>query len=332
MGEFDIVEKIREKTEEEDINSILKTAFIGGYSKKSVMEYLAETRKKQQSIKDTFNSNIQSVFEEKERLKSENETLSLRLEKSESDYKTLSEAINIYKLDDSEYTLNDVMTFKINIETLKKEKQDLESALVLKDQEIERLEFIAKEEEEKTDRAEREIDILNEQIILAKSETMDKAKKSSELSRALLEAKNEVKFLREVVSDGNISKLNDRINELVITSGKQGSIIKEKNIRISDFEQKIKVLEERAEALKSVSEKLSLTLDELMLQDSKKDAAIDALEERLRSELERSLELIKSRSGAILDKSILERKLEALKLKNETEKLENATDDASEGI
>jgi len=328
MSEFDVVGKIREKTEEEDINSILKTS-LGRYTKKSVMEYLAQIRKKQQSVTDTFNSNMQLVFEEKERIKAENEELSNRIQKVEADYRTLSETISVHKLDKSEYTLNDIMDLKVNIETIEKEKKDLGHEINLKTQEIESLNLKIREEEINLKQSNKENDILNEQIISLKTEIKDKSKEISELSSEVFELRNETKFLREVVSEGNIAELNEKINELIITADKQSAIIDSKNVEISVFEEKNSVLVEKAESLQDVVEKLSATVNNLIFQNTKKDAAIKALEERLKLELERSFELIKSRSDATLDKFILERKLESVNIKNAREEILKLSENSS---
>ncbi|MEA4815943.1 MAG: hypothetical protein VB120_03680 [Lachnospiraceae bacterium] len=320
MSEFDVVGKIREKTEEEDINSILK-ASLGGYTKKSVMEYLAQLRKKQQLVTDTFNSNMQVVFEEKERIKAENEELSMHLQKAEADYRVLSETITVYKLDKSEYTLNDVMDLKVRVETLEKGKKDLKSELNLKAQEIENLNLKIKEEEIKLKQSSKENDILNEQIVALKTEIKEESKKISKLSNKVFELKNEAKFLREIVSEGNVAELNKKINELIVTIDKQSAIIDNKNVEISVLGEKNIMFTEKAESLQDVVEKLSATVNNLMLQNSKKDAAIEALEERLKSELERSFELIKSKSDTMLDNFILERKLESVNIKNAREEV-----------
>ena len=48
-----LVEMLREKTEEADLNSILKST-LGGYSRKSVQEYITILRQQQSDMKLSF--------------------------------------------------------------------------------------------------------------------------------------------------------------------------------------------------------------------------------------------------------------------------------------
>ena len=47
--EIDFVQMLRSKTEESDLKQVLRSS-IGGYTKQSVMDYLAIMRKNQQSV------------------------------------------------------------------------------------------------------------------------------------------------------------------------------------------------------------------------------------------------------------------------------------------
>lgn len=70
------LEDIRDKTEETDLNSILRPTVIGGgYTKRSVIEYLSYVKKQQQDTKEAYLEEIDSLKSEKERLTKENSEL-----------------------------------------------------------------------------------------------------------------------------------------------------------------------------------------------------------------------------------------------------------------
>lgn len=75
------VNDLREKTEEMDLNTILKPS-MGGYTKKSVMEYLAYLKKQQQDSRDTGLENLSRLKSEKDSLQQENSELQADLDEA----------------------------------------------------------------------------------------------------------------------------------------------------------------------------------------------------------------------------------------------------------
>lgn len=65
-----LVEMLREKTEEANLDTILKTTF-GGYSRKSVQEYIAMLRRCQNDMQQSFTEKLELVQAEKDRLAGE---------------------------------------------------------------------------------------------------------------------------------------------------------------------------------------------------------------------------------------------------------------------
>ena len=85
-----IVEMLRQKTEELDMQHYLKSV-MNGYTKKSVHEYLCILRRQQQSLSDTYVRDQQILLEEKEKLKKDNEELKIRLSQVESECRAHAE-------------------------------------------------------------------------------------------------------------------------------------------------------------------------------------------------------------------------------------------------
>ena len=62
-----LVKTLREKTEEADLDTVLQTAF-GGYTRKSVREYIAVLRQQQRDMQQSFLEELQLYQDERERL------------------------------------------------------------------------------------------------------------------------------------------------------------------------------------------------------------------------------------------------------------------------
>lgn len=62
-----LVKTLREKTEEADLDTILKTT-LGGYSRKSVREYISMLRRQQYDMQQSFSEELQLTQTERERL------------------------------------------------------------------------------------------------------------------------------------------------------------------------------------------------------------------------------------------------------------------------
>lgn len=91
--ELDFVELLRSKTEENDMKHFLKST-MGGYSKQSVLDYLAILRKNQQSMAETFYENQQLLYVEKEKLRKDNEKLQTKLSELDTKYLDLTTQVN----------------------------------------------------------------------------------------------------------------------------------------------------------------------------------------------------------------------------------------------
>jgi len=114
-----IVGILRDK-DEADLDGVLKTTF-GGYTKQSVQEYLSLIHKQQQTTKETFSKNLQNLFDEKEDLRKNNETLQARLNKLSSEYDNLAGSLKDIVLDDSEYSAQNVLELKNKIVSLEEQ-------------------------------------------------------------------------------------------------------------------------------------------------------------------------------------------------------------------
>ena len=77
-----LVKTLREKTEETDLDTILKTTF-GGYSRKSVREYISMMRQQQYDLQQSFSRELQQAQAERDRLARELAEVSQRAASAE---------------------------------------------------------------------------------------------------------------------------------------------------------------------------------------------------------------------------------------------------------
>ena len=77
-----LVKTLREKTEETDLDTILKTTF-GGYSRKSVREYISMMRQQQYDLQQSFSRELQQAQTERDRLARELAEVSQRAASAE---------------------------------------------------------------------------------------------------------------------------------------------------------------------------------------------------------------------------------------------------------
>jgi thiamine phosphate synthase YjbQ (UPF0047 family) len=165
-SETNLVGILRQRTVEEDLKQYLKGS-MGGYTKKSVTEYMKMMREQQLKYAETFNRNMQAILEEKESLKKENERLLLRNTEIESDYQALSESLKINDLENPELS-QDV---KNKLASLENENRDLKAAGRQFETRVGHLEEDLSASQTELEKARQENSTHNELLVLEKRET-----------------------------------------------------------------------------------------------------------------------------------------------------------------
>ena len=126
-----VVDFLRDRAEE-NLDDVLKSS-MGGYTKKSVQDYVAQLRRQQQMASKRFNEDMKNVLAEKEALKEELKRMKARLSKREAQYRALSESLQEYQQADEAENVENVVDLKRQLakqedmlSTLETEKQLLE--------------------------------------------------------------------------------------------------------------------------------------------------------------------------------------------------------------
>jgi chromosome segregation ATPase len=304
-----IVEVLRSKVEESDIKQYLKST-LGGYSRRSVLDYLNLLRKQQHATQDTFVRNQQQLFEEKENLRKANDVLKTKLERAENNYCELSDSIKIHEIENSDITPSDVSALKSKISMLEDElnKSDSNKKLLVKQLEHQKSAFddLAQELE----RSAQEKVSLKELIKAEVKKEKELSSVISRLSGTIAERDEEISFLNPLLSEGQVAELTSKVNELTEQILTQGEMLITYNSESGLQQQTIEALLGENETLKQRIAELSRNSEELSSQSIKHLAACKALTEQLESEYKRSIALIKERSAATVARLEAVRKLD----------------------
>lgn len=307
-SESNIVEALRTKTEETDMNHYLKKT-LGGYTKSSVLEYLGILRKQQQSMSDTFSRNQQILFEEKESLKKDNEALKLRLMQIEAENKNFSESRRCSALGEKEVPPSDIITLKNHAFALEEELNKSKINRSQLENEISRLRNILKECSVKLEEAQQEKLGIKEMLKTGMLESKKLRHIVAQLLGKVEEKETEIKYLNSLIYEGKIEELTARINELTTQLAAETNVIEKYNNEIALKAQNIEALTHDNEALTHNLAILAKTLEELSDQNEKLVHANRAISEELENEYKKSIVLIKEKSSVAVDRLTAIKKL-----------------------
>lgn len=328
-----IVEMLREKTEEADLKQYLKRR-LGGYTKKSVQEYFNILRKQQQTSNETFSRNLQVLFEEKESIRKNNESLLASYNKLSGEYDSLSESFKGIKLDDSEFSAQDIISLKNNEVILEEQVKITNREKITLEKKINHLN---RDKDDLILRLEQSTNETQAQKQMLRAERLESKKqrdKVADLSLLLEEEKAEIKYLNGVMSDGKISELAFKVNELTEQLTTQTNVMEKLNSEIVLKSETIEKLENEIDVLKLRISNLTKTVKSINIQNDKLMLSNETLTNNLEKEYKNSIAIIKDKSNITIDKLVIQRKLSDSESENslliyEIEKVKNSKDTES---
>ncbi|WP_206458571.1 hypothetical protein [Anaerovorax sp. IOR16] len=340
MDDMSIIETLRSKTEEIDMDQYLKR-IIGGYSKQSVLEYLNVLRKQQQTTAETFYRNLQAVYNEKEELNKENEAIQCRLNKIESEYKNLSESMIAIQHEDSDLTMQDILNLKKIIAAL---EEELKKSKVEKDSlenKMKHLNHTIEDLNEKRRQCEHEVTAAKEIIVSEKQESKELRDKVVALSLSIEDKLDEIKYLKALQTEGEVADLSIHIEELTNQLATQTEVMSNLNSTVSIKDKTIEALTSETEMQKQMIYELNRTADELQIQNEKLLNTNKTLADQLKNHYSETIDLLNEKSDITIEKIAAQRKLNEanskismLELKiekgNKLEKLKTTTGDFNE--
>ena len=294
-NEDNVVDVLRQRTEKEELKQYLKST-LGGYTKKSVLEYLALLQKQQQAAAATFNRNMQQLLSEKESLQKENEKAVSDLAYKEFEFSRLSETREARHLEElealraengSQQKLN--LDMKSSVDAMRREYSEMEADLAEARQEAKTQADLLAAEKQETDR-QREL--------------------VSQYAAWLEELQKELSYLKEFSSEDKIAELNEEIGKLASANALYESVNSQLKERLDFKDKEIEVYAEENDAVRQSVESISAALDKLAVQNEKLVLSNKELANALEDESRKAIRIMREKSDETVEKLILRRKLD----------------------
>lgn len=301
------VVNIEETTEEDNIDKLLKSS-VGGYTKKSVMEYIEALKKQYFNSGNSLNENLQTLVDENEKLKE-------NLAKLENDNKLLTDKVVLGAVESYDSKTGDIASYKAMIKALQQDVKELENKLFKSTIENNSLMEGLKEKEKELLQKEHELQLLQEIIAEEKKETESKEEKSSDLSATICKLNEELLYYKEIVSTGKVSELNIRIDELAAMVEAQNAIVEKRSQEIQTKGIALETLTTQNDVLNKTVNTLTQNIDGLMVQNEKLSAFNKTITQKLEEVQKGIVDEIAEKTDIYIEKQILARKLDEAQLK-----------------
>lgn len=313
-----IVNLLREKTEEVDFDSILKTS-MGRYTKKSVFEYLAQVKQQEQNMKEHYNQEIRQLLDAKEKLQVENEVLKNRTLKAETDYQSIFEQLS--EKDNGEWSAGGMVKLKQEYALLSKNKDKWIEKIKDDEKVIERYKILIDQEKKETQKA--QLDVKTNRVLLSdlRKQNEEQRKTISRQTCEITRLQNEVKYLRKIVSDGNVAELNAKIDELLTSAELLQNEILLRDREIESKEKRIASLTLQEKTNYENLEKLRESVKQTQENNEKLEGENENISKQLEEYMAKCIELYRLNSSLKVGSAILQRKLDAEKLKKQIEEI-----------
>ena len=309
----EVVGMLREKTEETDLDRVLQTR-MGGYTKKSVQEYLTQLRRQQQNATDAFNRERQTTLEEKEKLQSENEKLRGRLLKAEADYGTLSRTVAEYKAENGELRMEDVLKLRSSLDVMEKDMDEAVARIQGDEQKIGQLQYELDDSRKAEQKAVQETAMYREMLASAHAEADGLRKTIAGQTITITQLTNDAKFLREAISEGKMAALQQRVTDLLGNVEKLQQEIETKNQELAARAQRLDVLTAQEQAHHRSLEQAQEELAQSRLQNEKLEAENQTLSHQMEELLQLSIRHYREESDLRVERDILQHRLSQLQL------------------
>ncbi len=310
-----IIEQLRGRTEEGDLDQYLKKSFGGGYSRDSVLEYFGNMRRQQQISAETFYKNMQFLYDEKEALKKANEKLRERLTKIEADYENFSQTILLNKMEGTDFTVNDVLSLKSRVAALEDVLKKSSNENRLLNNKIDHLEKANEDLQLQLQQANEEINTQRRLVVSEKQESKKQSDAASDYLAQLEAERDQNRYLTSLVETGELAKLKLKIEDL---TGQMVSLneVNDKVIAESDGkDRRIETLVDQIESMNKMISSMNTNLEELNSINAKLTNTNKELTFQLESEFQKIIGLIKERSEINTEKIAFMNQLSEAKMR-----------------
>jgi len=297
-----IVGILREKTEEGDLDTMLKTS-IGGYTKRSVMEYLAYVKKQQQNLKEAFAVEQERLQGEKAELLRQLEELNERVENGEEIYRQRLEAEK-EKMREERAALEKDMD-----EAVARIKED--------EQKLKRSGEALEAEKQKTEQVRQEVKTKCVQLDAANARAEELTGQLSAKAREVVNLKESERILRQAMAEDVSVELKDQVQTLMGNVEQLQSEIRLRNQELENRAGQIENLRKQEQSNHAAIDQLQNQLRSQSERNEWAENENNELSERLKAQVEESITLSRENSRLKAANAILQRRLEMEQAKNQ---------------
>ena len=283
----EFVSMLREKTEEGDLNTILKPC-IGGYTKRSVLEYLSIVKKQQQNLRDAYAEELQRLQTEKETIRVQTAAMRERSEQAEGAYRTQTEELQRLQ---AEYAALE----KDMDEAVERIKED-ETRLQGHQSELDA-------ERQKTEQARQNVVTCQIMLDTANAKVEELEHRLAEQAEEILRIQQAEQLFRESVAQEKAAEMDDRIREL------------------ENRAKRLETLTRQEQSNHRALEELQAEVQERREQNECAESENEELGRQLQEQMEQSLALSRENSRLKAANAILQRKLESEQTKRKLSEL-----------
>lgn len=310
-----ILDMLREKSEEGDLNSILKP-YIGGYTKKSVQEYLAFVRKQQQSLKETYAAELQRLQDEKSGLQTRAASLKEQVLGMEAEYETKLEA----------QVAEQTAHWQAEVAALEKDMDEAVTRIKSDEEKIQRYEAELAAQKQKTEQVKQSVATCRVMLDTANGKISELTGQISAQAEEIARLQEVEQSLREALAEDKVSQLNAQVQELISDTEQLREEIAIRDRELENRARRLETLTRQEQNHHRDLEKLQSDLQAQREQNEWMDSENGELGRRLQAQMEQSIQTTRENSRLKTANAILQRKLDAAQLKWQLQDFSGADD------
>lgn len=305
----DFVGKLREITEEGDLDSILKSSF-GGYTKKSVMEYLSFVKKQQQKTKDAYTDVLAQLQQERDALEAETEAMKAGQNAAAEELRQRLEA--------------QAADMEAERAALEADMNEALERIASDGEKLRTLEVTLEEQRQKAEQYKQETATSRLLLDAANAKIEDQRSELEEKAAALAEQKKTEQGLRAALAEDKTAELRERIRTLM---GEVELLQNEVTLRDRELENRalrLETLTAQEQRNHGALEQLQMQLQKQCEQNEWAESENEELGSRLKEQMEQSIALSRENSRLKAANAILQRKLDTEQLRMRAAELAGA--------
>lgn len=320
-----IVDSLRGRAGE-NLDDVLKTS-MGGYTKKSVQDYVIQLNKQHHLTNMRFNADIKQLLEEKEAIVQELNQVKALLKRRDAQYQSLTASLDAYK--EANGSVDEGADIALLTERLEKQAEEiiaytdqikkLNDELVQLKQSGSASKQSLSDTQEELDQSKYNLLEINKRLADEQTTVTKLELEIREKTNLLTEAQYEIKRLREQVNEGMMEQLRVKNAELSVALTGQQDINAQQKAEIERYKDWLESVKEQLsiaeEQCRTNEEQVVRLQDALKLvgdQNKRQEAYQKELTAKLQALFEENLAAMETRAELQLEVTQLNEKLVAL--------------------